>query len=1047
MLAGYHIDQHVETGLKGELYRGHEQTSGARCLMRLLPSNSKNSGQFISEGQLACSFFHPNVADVYDAGQLDSGELFVVYEDSGAQTLRELLNTVGTPELLNSVQIVRQAAEAVHALHQGGLMHGAINPENITLTTDIDDELLVRVRGVDFGSVIERSIVSNKFQIDSAIDWIRYFAPEQCTNGPVSPQTDVYSLGIILYELIAGVPPFDASKAAGIIEKHKKQPPPEIKIENFELRMLLTHTLSESLQKQPKFRQSSANAFARQLRHMEQLATHTSTPAPAQAMPESEPKISAFVTAASSPAKMEVKPFVQAPARAVAMPDYIEEKAGSPSREDLPWNASSSTLGSPGVFVEDELEEPQATTAEPTDVLPAASLEVPRVESRPTVKLDAVDDVDYLSQLLSRSVESDKTGRGSRLARLRHKVKEFRTLITLSALGSRETAALSITETESAAPEEVSFEAVARTNGAPGPITRAPKKITWEQPDDDLPSEADVLAELLDKPKNTPVEAKGENLNSDVFIGEGLDHFVSRVPKKIDWPTPDDDIPSEAAVLEALMQEPVKKWVDESVIETASIEPLAAEPAIEEPVVEMLAASTEVDEISSEKYTEQALIEPTAAPIQVQVASESISEEVVVDHAIENIAEAAPEEIMELSGADVQNEEAAPIECVPDDLQPEPIEINPDVISVKVASEPIIVPEPPKPVDHSHVTNAAVERRYIGRLVSAEPARPVKTITRNVRDITHHRTVHTTEPAPSVQRVQIHSEPVRAPLPPADAEEITIVRARPIQNRIAMHQVRGELPPKRDETRIVRRKAHSGPRAQAAPERSKEFLPNQRLSIPRSREPKLIAQTTGNRIRVHTIDLVPSDGVLSSYAAPKEPRFSIDYRSLFIGGGLILLIAVLVLGNVFVKRFSQADTSSDTAISRTDQKTKRAGKTGPDVTIKQLQPKTVDKPVQEVDQDEGVRPSYKEREPLFPEKVRPTEIKSETKNKIPNSKTVSQNIANLPPISSTIVIYSENGRVRTRTEPDYPGTDRRSSPGPTKAPVNTRPRVVKNPKP
>jgi hypothetical protein len=263
-----------------------------------------------------------------------------------------------------------------------------------------------------------------------------------------------------------------------------------------------------------------------------------------------------------------------------------------------------------------------------------------------------------------------------------------------------------------------------------------------------------------------------------------------------------------------------------------------------------------------------------------------------------------------------------------------------------------------------------------------------------------------------------------------------------------MHQVRGELPPRPAETRIVRQKAHSRPRLQSPPgASSKTFQPNHRFSIPGSNEPRLIAQNTGNRIRVHTIDLVPSDGILSSYSAPKEPRFAIDYRSLFIGGGLIILIAMLVLGNVFVKRFSQADTSSDTAISRTDQKTKRAGKTGPDVTIKQLQPKTVDKPVQEVDQEQDMRPSFKERVPLFPEKVRPTEIKGETKNKVPSSKTISQNIANLPPISSTIVIYSENGRVRTRTEPDYAGTDRRSSYGPTKTVVNTRPRVVKNPKP
>src|SRR6185369_11094492 len=233
---------------------------------------------------------------------------------------------------------------------------------------------------------------------------------------------------------------------------------------------------------------------------------------------------------------------------------------------------------------------------------------------------------------------------------------------------------------------------------------------------------------------------------------------------------------------------------------------------------------------------------------------------------------------------DVQNEDAIEIEFVQEDVKPEPIKIKPDVISIKVESEPIIVPEPPKPVDPSEVTRSAGERRYIGRLVSATPVSPVKTITRNVRDITHHKMVHTSEPAPSVRRVRIYSEPVPIPLPPVDAEEITIVRARPIQTRIEMHQVRGELPPRPAETRIVRQKAHSRPRLQSPPgASSKTFQPNHRFSIPGSNEPRLIAQNTGNRIRVHTIDLVPSDGILSSYSAPKEPRFAIDYRSLFIG--------------------------------------------------------------------------------------------------------------------------------------------------------------------
>ena len=90
-------------------------------------------------------------------------------------------------------------------------------------------------------------------------------------------------MGIVLYEMLAGRPPFNAPTAAGLIEKHRNQRPPDIRIDNFDLRMLITHSLMESLSKRPEDRQSSANALARQLRHVVQLATHVSTPPPAGA--------------------------------------------------------------------------------------------------------------------------------------------------------------------------------------------------------------------------------------------------------------------------------------------------------------------------------------------------------------------------------------------------------------------------------------------------------------------------------------------------------------------------------------------------------------------------------------------------------------------------------------------------------------------------------------------------------------------------------------------------------------------------------------------
>ena len=280
MLSGYRIESLIGTGVNCATYGARQMASGGRCLIRILSAGDSDE-EFLREAKLASAFFHPNVVDVYDAGALEDGEVFVVSERPDGTTLRDLLNETPVPKLLTTIEIIRQAAEALHAIHLCGFTHGALNPENIILTEDPEGTLLVRLRNLDFGRVLEHSITGNKFVVETALASLRYYAPEQCSGEAVTAQTDVYSLGVVFYEMLAGSPPFDAATATALIHKQKTQPPPDVRIDDFHLRMLVTHSLTESLQKPARLRQRTANAFARQLRHIEQLATHVSTPPPA----------------------------------------------------------------------------------------------------------------------------------------------------------------------------------------------------------------------------------------------------------------------------------------------------------------------------------------------------------------------------------------------------------------------------------------------------------------------------------------------------------------------------------------------------------------------------------------------------------------------------------------------------------------------------------------------------------------------------------------------------------------------------------------------
>jgi serine/threonine protein kinase len=104
LIPGYRLEQQLESGLKGETYLAREKVSGRTCLIRLLPPNEASREQFLYEAGLAATLFHPNVADVYEADSLTSGELYVVAEVPEGQTARELLKTTGTPPLLNALR-------------------------------------------------------------------------------------------------------------------------------------------------------------------------------------------------------------------------------------------------------------------------------------------------------------------------------------------------------------------------------------------------------------------------------------------------------------------------------------------------------------------------------------------------------------------------------------------------------------------------------------------------------------------------------------------------------------------------------------------------------------------------------------------------------------------------------------------------------------------------------------------------------------------------------------------------------------------------------
>lgn len=446
LVEGYRLDSLLSTEPQGHTFRAHQTASDKECRIRIVTPSADARDAFLREAKLAAGFYHPNVADIYEVGTLDDGDVFVVSEFTEARTARDLLVDMGPPELLTSVAIIRQVAEALHAMHLAGLNHGAVSPDNILLSRSADGTVLARIQNPDLGAVVRHSILSNKFVVDAYLDLLRYCSPEQFSDTSTDPRSDVYALGIVFYELLAGVPPFVASSATGLIHKHRNEVAAELKIDNFELRMLVTHSLTEALQKPQRLRQATANVLARQLRHIEQLATHSSTPPPA----------SASAATPSRPRKAMPAAVVVAPPREVEIPA-------------TPTPVAVHTVVEAGLVTESP--DPVST------VTPMEEVALP-VDMAPAAPTPAVSEA---------AVEQDiQPPKRSRLKVLKKKLHAMSSVIASKIVAEAAPTQLALADDAGPSVER--------------PNKPAPRKIEWTTPEDDIPTIAEAAAALADAP-------------------------------------------------------------------------------------------------------------------------------------------------------------------------------------------------------------------------------------------------------------------------------------------------------------------------------------------------------------------------------------------------------------------------------------------------------------------------------------------------------------------------------------------------------------------
>ncbi len=230
LLAGrYRLTDRIAAGGMGEVWRGEDQLLNRAVAVKLLPTGRAGDEAFLArfraEARYAASLSHPGIARVYDYGESSEfGGAYLIMELVRGEPLSAILARAGRLSHDATLDIISQAARALDAAHQAGIVHRDIKPGNLLVAAGGATKI------TDFGiaTAVRAAQASHLTETGMVMGTAMYVSPEQATGAPVTAASDIYSLGVVAYECLAGHAPFRASEPLAIAYAHKHAPVPPL---------------------------------------------------------------------------------------------------------------------------------------------------------------------------------------------------------------------------------------------------------------------------------------------------------------------------------------------------------------------------------------------------------------------------------------------------------------------------------------------------------------------------------------------------------------------------------------------------------------------------------------------------------------------------------------------------------------------------------------------------------------------------------------------------------------------------------------------------
>jgi eukaryotic-like serine/threonine-protein kinase len=262
LLDRYELEELVGSGGMSSVYRAHDRLLDRTVALKVLHEHHLADPEYVErfrrEARSVAVLSHPNIVTVIDRGEHD-GRQFIVFEYVDGENLKRLIQNGRPVPVDTALQLAVQIAHGLSFAHRNGLVHRDVKPQNVLLNGD------GRAKVTDFGIARSLDVKHGMTQTGTVLGTSDYIAPEQAQGKDIGERTDVYSLGVVLYELLTGEVPFAGENFVAVAMQHINDPPPSVREKRPEVPPRVEAAVQRAMAKDPADRFESMADFGREL--------------------------------------------------------------------------------------------------------------------------------------------------------------------------------------------------------------------------------------------------------------------------------------------------------------------------------------------------------------------------------------------------------------------------------------------------------------------------------------------------------------------------------------------------------------------------------------------------------------------------------------------------------------------------------------------------------------------------------------------------------------------------------------------------------------